>query len=487
MTAITNYRILLIDDDTKFHQKMRSIFGKDYEFDGAIDEKKATEKLNTNQYDLIWLDLDLAYGDFRKGLENIKPFSELAKGTPVIVVSNDSRTSTVVDAIKEGATDYLCKGDFDIDYWDDRFRKHIEDAKQRQKQAKLTQMVRIVPPKHEKNTPLDAFIGNSSQITELKKTLQVLSQNYQISVLLMGETGVGKEVAAHYLHACSLRKDKPFVAINLSAIPRELMESTLFGHKKASFTGAEKDQIGLFQEANTGVLFLDEIGDIEQQIQVKLLRFLEDKIIRPVGGKEIQLDVQVIAATNVNLKVSVEDGRFRKDLYERLNGFIVTIPTLRERKEDIEPLCQFFTQQKLNNIAEQSVIDRFYQYNWSGNVRELRNTLESMQIKALILNKDKASIDCLPEELRELKSYTIPQITEQIQNKPKDNTGNAQMIKHLDFVENELKNNSSKSHIAQQMGKTADDLLYLIKKKYYPKNMQLFTNYPRICNAYNLK
>ncbi len=147
---------------------MRSIFGKDYEFDGAIDEKKATEKLNTNQYDLIWLDLDLAYGDFRKGLENIKPFSELAKGAPVIVVSNDSRTSTVVDAIKEGATDYLCKGDFDIDYWDDRFRKHIEDAKQRQKQAKLTQMVRIVPPKHEKNTPLDAFIGNSSQITELK-------------------------------------------------------------------------------------------------------------------------------------------------------------------------------------------------------------------------------------------------------------------------------------------------------------------------------
>ncbi len=136
------------------------------------------------------------------------------------------------------------------------------------------------------------------------------------------------------------------------------MESTLFGHKKGSFTGAEKDQIGL-SRSQYGCIVLDEIGDIEQQIQVKLLRFLQDKIIRPVGGKEIQLDVQVIAATNVNLKVSVEDGIFRKDLYERLKSFIVNIPPLRERKEDIEPLCQFFTQQKLNNIAEQSVIDVF--------------------------------------------------------------------------------------------------------------------------------
>lgn len=476
MENIANYKILLIDDEPIFHQKMRIAFVSSYVFDGATDEEKARNKLTDNEYDLIWLDLDLGYnGDFRKGLKNIESFSKLAKGAPIIVVSNDNRTSTVVDAIKEGATDYLCKRDFDITYWKGRFTKHIEEAKQRQKQAKLEEMVRPAQ-KNKATTPIDTFIGNTLQIIEVKETLKKLGQlEREFPVLLTGETGVGKEVAAHYLHAFSKRKDQSFVAINLSAIPINLMESALFGHKKGAFTGAEKDQIGLFEEANGGVLFLDEIGDIEQQIQVKLLRFLEDKIIRPIGGKEMQLDVQVIAATNVNLKIAVEEGKFRRDLHERLKAYIVYIPSLRDRKEDIEPLCQFFTQQKLNDIADEQVVERFYQYNWSGNVRELRNTLNAMQIKALILGENKATLDCLPEELRQLKSYTTTNTPAQ-----------SEMLKQLHSVEEALKNNESKANIAQKMGKTADDLLYLIKKKYYPKNPSLFINYPHICEAYKL-
>lgn len=473
-----NYNILLIDDELDFHAKMRHTMTRHFVFDGAYDMKQAHEKLKNpnNRYDLIWLDLKLAgYANFREGLPNIEELSPY--NLPIVVVSNDGCTSTAVGAIKLGAVDYLCKGDFEPAYWSQCLRKNIEEFKRKAKEASLKELVRH-PTTHQASTDGETFIGNTPEMQTIKKELQKLSEFPNTSVLLLGETGVGKEVAAQYLHRHSTRKNKPFVAVNLSNTSREIMESVLFGHKKGTFTGADKDHIGIFEEANGGILFLDEIGDIDPHIQVRLLRFLQDKVIRPIGGKEIKLDVQIVSATNANLRTAIEQKTFREDLYQRLSGYCVTLPPLRNRKEDIEALCGFFTQKKLDQIATPELIERFYTYHWPGNVRELSRTLESMNIKAKILDKERADLECVAEELRKI-AKKMPEIAQ-------ESHARTMAAQELNGIECALINSKNKEEAAKKLGKTADQLLYLVKKKYYPSYPDLFSDYLNICKAYQI-
>lgn len=482
-----NYRLLLVDDDTAFHQKMRVAFTQYYVFEGARSRDEALFQLNKHPpFDLILLDLNLNdHEDYRAGLNNIPIIAQQAPHTPIIVISNHRQAATIVDAVQKGAVDYFAKADFgDIEhirFWQQRITQHITDARNRQQQQQLTQMVLSDARTDKvKTSPIDAFVGSSPEMQSIKKQLSIVAQQDTIiNLLILGESGVGKEVAARYFHAQSKRCHCPFVAINLSAIPYDLLESELFGHKKGAFTNALSDKVGLLEQAQGGIVLLDEIGEISPNLQVKILRFLQDHCIRPVGGdRDLRLDVQVIAATNADLQKAVDTGSFRLDLLQRLKDYTITLPPLRKRKEDIAELCQFFTQKTLPQLANQAVIDRFMHYHWPGNVRELASTLRQTELKMVILAQAVATLDCLPAEMNQISPYSHHSTP-----LPPHHT---ELLNTLNHIEQALQNHTPKAQIAQQLNKTADDLLYFIKKKHFIQQPQLFAQYPNICKAYKL-
>ena len=274
------------------------------------------------------------------------------------------------------------------------------------------------------------------------------------------------------------------------------MESELFGHVKGAFTGAIHHRKGAFEEAQRGILFLDEIGEIDKSTQTKLLRAIEQKAIKPVGGNQlINLDIQIVSATNKNLEELVNKGEFREDLYHRLCGYKITIPPLRERKEDIIPIAEYLLKDELSNAAEQEVIDRFLAYNWSGNVRELANALNQMNVESLIRDKEKATLECLPEKIRmfsartafiipsKAKDISLSHTSEAVTLDPKRKTA----IIELDAIERALKETGGKkSKAAALLDKKADDLRYSIKKKFFPNYPELFSKYPLISKVYDL-
>lgn len=499
--------ILLIEDDHTYTQQMQWAFEPDFTITIVTNTnnmskgkelaqhliKKTEENLRQHTYDAIWLDLDLTgFGNFKEGLPNIQRFQALAPNTPIIVVSSDGSTSTVVVAIQNGAVDYLCKGDYDYTYWRDCFTKHINQARLEHRDKKLKKEVTQTATQQQ-------FIGETESIVKIRKQLEKVGQLGNVTVLLLGETGVGKEVAAKYLHETGSRKNKPFVPINLSAIPEKLVESTLFGHKKGAFTGAEKDYKGILEEADGGIVFLDEIGDAPYEVQTKLLRFLEDGKVRPTGGQEKQLDVQVIAATNVDLKTAIIEKKFRQDLYERLKTFTINIPPLRERKNDLDLLCQYFQQKSLIELVDETTLALLNSYHWPGNVREFRNALKSMNIKALIIEKEKATIDCLTDELLQfleqqqklptINHYAIYISANMADNSPAQNAhilGQQQAVIELNAIEQALmRAKGKKTKAAQQLLKNTDQLLYTVKKN-FAEHPDLLAQYPFICAAYNL-
>ena len=282
--------VLIIDDEPDFNQKLR-IGMRSFDYDEALTVEASKGKLRDNSYDLILLDLNLNPATERlDGLDLIQPIKKTHPATPLVVITADEKTETVVTAMKLGADDFLRKSNFDLLAWKKKFELLIENRA-------LNQRIRNL--EEEKYQ----FVGNSSGIREIRKTLDILADNPDVTVLITGETGSGKEVSARYLHQRSKRRNKAFVPVNLAAFQDTLIESALFGHKKGAFTGAASDRMGYFRKADGGILFLDEIGDLTLSSQGKFLRFLEDKIINVVGDeKDIQLDVQVLSATNKDLK-----------------------------------------------------------------------------------------------------------------------------------------------------------------------------------------
>lgn len=463
-------KILVIDDDTVFIDKMKISF-RSYEFDSAGDRSQAVDKCKNNVYDLIMLDLKLnPYSEELDGLGLIGPLKSMNSFIPLIVVTADEKIDTVITAMKLGADDFLRKSSYDLLSWQKKFDLLIENRTLSRRLAEV-------------ETESYPFIGNSLQVLQIKRILESLANDSNITVLITGETGVGKEVAARYLHKSGARKKKPFIAVNLSVFQDSLIESSLFGHKKGAFTGANYDRQGYFLKANGGVLFLDEIGNIPESIQVKLLRFLETKIINKLGDeKEIKLDVQIIAATNQDLKILCSAGKFREDLYYRLKNFEVSIPPLRSRKDDIIDLLRYYFKssgyENLEAISENHLLNYLKEYSWPGNIRELRNTVDTILLRSKVLSKKILDKDCLPQDIIILKS-SINQID--INTTPDEEIPYNEKIILIDLqaIDNALKKTyGKKSEAANTLNMNSDRLRYKILKysREYPELINQFSS-----------
>ena len=469
--------ILIIDDEPEFNQKLR-IGMPGFDYTEALTIEDASRQLNANDYNLILLDLNLDPAtDELEGLGLIRPIKDRHPTTPLVIVTSDEKTETVVTAMKFGADDFLRKSNFDILAWRKKFELLIEN------QALNLRITNLESEQF-------PFIGNSSKIKEIKKALEILADNPDVTVLITGETGVGKEVAARYLHQHSKRCKNPFVPVDLSAIQDTLIESSLFGHKKGAFTGADYEREGFFRKANGGILFLDEIAEINPAMQVKILRFLESKTIQVVGDeKDIKLNVQIIIATNKELKGQVSAGKFREDLYYRIKNFQIEIPPLRYRKEDVKDILTYyinrFGYRNHDRIISQDVKEKLLGYDWPGNIRELKNAVDYMLLRQKIQNKSIIDSDCLPEEMQTQQNTPLRKDV-QYADGLNDSLKNQIARIELSYIEEALKRTSGqKQKAAQLLEMTLDDMRYRVKKysEYYP---EILKDYPDIKKKYKL-
>ncbi len=411
-------KALVVDDERNIRQVLKVVL-EDFGFETleASSVKEAISILTEEAISFILVDLKLPDGT---GIDILRFINERELEVESVIITAFASSNTAVEAMKLGAYDYITKP-FDL--------------------SELKLIVRNVKEKlilerklHEREkVEEDEFIGNSPPILKLKETVKKIAP-YDVDVLIVGESGTGKEVIAKRIHKLSNRKNKPFIAINCASLPSELLESELFGYKKGAFTGATSSKLGLIKAADGGTLFLDEIGDMPLKLQAKLLRFLEEREVRPLGSTDrVPVNVRVIAATNKDIEGEVEKGNFREDFYYRLSKFIIRVPPLRQRREDIPLLVEHFIKvfsQKYGKKIER-VDTEFIEYLMShplkGNVRELKNIVE----REVILSDD-GKIDCkhcvqipppyplkltenglnLKEALRDLEIHLIKQALE---------------------------------------------------------------------------
>src|SRR5579885_1603721 len=355
--------ILVVEDE----EKLRRVLGMHlsaagYEVRAAGTAEEAIKY--AGDADLILTDLRLPGMD---GLALIEKLNAQNSQAPVIVMSAFGTVENAVEAMKKGAVDFLPKP-FSLDHLSVVVEKALEVSKLRDENRQLREALG-------KKYQFENIIGRSPAMQEIFATVERVAGT-RATVLLCGESGVGKDMIARAIHQHSPRRDRPFVKINCTAIPENLMESELFGYEKGAFTGANTSKPGKFEQADTGTVFLDEIGDVPASIQVKLLRILQERQFERLGSNVTRnVDVRVIAATNVDLRAALEQGRFREDLYYRLNVVPINIPPLRERKEDIPFLADHFAK-KFGGELSESAIERLMSYHWPGNVRELENVVE---------------------------------------------------------------------------------------------------------------
>jgi len=355
--------ILVIEDE----EKQRRVVGlhlaaADYEVKGAGTAEEGWKL--AGDVDLILTDLKLPGMD---GLELLEKLKAQNSHTPVVVMSAFSTVENAVEAMKRGAVDFLPKP-FSLDHLSVVVEKALEVSNLRSENRELREALG-------QRYQFENIIGSSPAMQEIFATIMRVAPT-RATVLLAGESGVGKDMIARAIHQHSPRKDRPFVKINCTAIPENLMESELFGYEKGAFTGANISKPGKFEQANTGTVMLDEIGDVPPSVQVKLLRILQEREFERLGSnKTQQTDVRVIAATNVDLRAALEQGTFREDLYYRLNVVPMNIPPLRERKDDIPYLVEHFAK-KFNGEISEGAMERLVSYHWPGNVRELENVIE---------------------------------------------------------------------------------------------------------------
>lgn len=365
-------RILVVDDEESIREFLEIMLKKEnYEVTIAEDGLRAKEILTKKSFDMVISDMQMPN---MTGIELLKYVKETYPDVVFMMITAFGTTETAVDAMKMGAYDYVTKP-FKID----EVRLNIANAL---RSKNLETEVRVLKKELVKEYSFQNIIGNSAPMHAIFDLIKRVSQA-PTNVLITGESGTGKEVVAKAIHYNGPLKDKPFVTINCGAIPENLMESEMFGHKKGSFTGAIVDKVGLFEVADDGTLFLDEVGELPLSIQVKLLRAIQERVIRRVGATEdLKIEVRIIAATNRNLEEMVNKGTFRQDLFYRLNVIGIRTPSLRERADDIPILANHFLKkynEKLNkNITGISTeaMDILKSYNYPGNVRELENMIE---------------------------------------------------------------------------------------------------------------
>ncbi len=392
-------KILVVDDEEDILNILKFLLEREgYEVDITSDGEEAIKKIERNYYDIVLTDLRLPGINGMVVLEKTK---EIRPSIEVVIMTAYASIESAVEAIKKGASDYIVKPFINEDL-KMRLRRILEHKK-------LQREVEILKYQLSQKITGDLFFGTSLQMQEILKLLEKIIPT-KSTVLILGESGTGKGVLAEFIHYNSPRKDKPFISINCSAIPENLLESELFGYKKGAFTGAVSDKKGLIELANEGTLFLDEIGDMPLNLQAKILKFLESGEFIPLGDTvKKQVDVRVIAATNKDLEALIKEGKFREDLYYRLNVIEIKIPPLRERKEDIPALTYFFIDKlsrehgkKIKGITSEALTS-LMQYNWPGNVRELKNVIE----RAIILaTEEYITLNELPERIKGEKNLS---------------------------------------------------------------------------------
>jgi DNA-binding NtrC family response regulator len=356
-------KILVIEDEEK-HRRVLGLHlsSRGFEVKAAGTAEEGLK--HAADADLVLTDLKLPGMDGISMMEQLRSQNSTAL---VIVMSAFGTVEVAVEAMKKGAVDFLPKP-FSLDHLTVVVEKALEVRKLRDENRELREALG-------KRYQFENIIGRSAPMQEIFATVERIAPT-RATVLLCGESGVGKDMIARAIHHHSPRKDTPFVKINCTAIPENLMESELFGYEKGAFTGANTSKPGKFEQANTGTVFLDEIGDVPPSVQVKLLRVLQEREFERLGSnKTMHADVRVIAATNVDLRAALEQGTFREDLYYRLNVVPINIPPLRERKEDIPYLADYFAQ-KFGGQLSEGAVETLMNYYWPGNVRELENVIE---------------------------------------------------------------------------------------------------------------
>lgn len=368
-------KILIIEDEAAIRRVLKKILSEEndsYEVFEAEDGLKGIEIIKNDDFDLVLCDIKMPKMD---GVEVLEAAKKIKPEIPFVMISGHGDLDTAVNTMRLGAFDYISKPP-DLNRLLNTVRNALDKKELVVENKKLKKKV-------SKNYEM---IGESEAILHIKKMIDKVAPT-DARVLITGPNGTGKELVAHWLHQKSERSKGPMVEVNCAAIPSELIESELFGHVKGAFTGASKDRAGKFEAANGGTIFLDEIGDMSLSAQAKVLRALQENKIQRVGNdKDIKVDVRVIAATNKDLKKEIEAGRFREDLYHRLAVILIQVPALNERREDIPLLINFFSEKiaKEQGITKktfsESAIKLLQNYNWTGNIRELRNVVERLMI-----------------------------------------------------------------------------------------------------------
>lgn len=386
-------KVLIVDDEGGMRHMLSVLLQREgYEIETAEDGRQGLDKIKNETYDLVLCDIRMPEMD---GLSFLEATKKLKADLPVIMMSAFGNVDTAIEAMKKGAYDYVSKP-FKADEILLRLQRLSAQENLVHENENLKRVLH-------QQTNFNNIIARSPRMLDIFDTIRKIA-DYRTTVLITGESGSGKELIARAIHFNSPRANKPFVAINCSAIPDTLLESELFGYVKGAFTGANKDKKGLFEEANGGTLFLDEVGDLPVPLQVKLLRVIQEEEIRRVGSSTTQkVDVRLITATLKDLSHEMKAGNFREDLYYRLNVLPIHIPPLRERKEDIPLLVEHFLQKFSKEMAKdvKSVLPEALQqltdYSWPGNVRELENTIE----RAMVLEvSDHLTPENLPDVVR---------------------------------------------------------------------------------------
>lgn len=385
--------ILIIDDE----EKLRALLARIIELEGFVVSEAGTckaglKKLEQIQVDIVLCDVKLPDGD---GIELVKQIKSKYPAIEIIMLTAHGNIADGVQAIKNGAFDYITKGDDN--------NKIIPLVYRAKDKVALSERILQLEKQVGEKFSFDKILGKSKALQQAIDLAKKVAMP-DITVLLSGETGTGKEIFAQAIHLASSRNNKPYVAINCAAFNKELLESELFGHKAGAFTGALKDKKGLFEEAHTGTIFLDEVGEMPLELQAKLLRVLESGEFIKVGeAKTTKVNVRIISATNRDLQQEIDAGHFRQDLFYRLSAFQIRLPSLKERISDIELLAHSFLERYMLKVNKQitdispEFISALKQYHWPGNIRELKNVIE----RSVILTDEKElSIDSLPFELQ---------------------------------------------------------------------------------------
>ncbi|WP_281991032.1 sigma-54-dependent transcriptional regulator [Aquimarina aggregata] len=404
-------KILIVEDDVAFCTMLKTFLQKkEYEVTTAFSGNEAIPKIKEDVFDVVLTDVRLPDRD---GITLLEEIHKSNPKTQVIIMTGYAEINMAVNAIKQGAFDYISKPfnpDTILQTIEKALHTEVVSANTTQKENK-----KETPAKTKKDAN-HAFVRGVSDASKKLNEYVALVAPTRMSVLVVGDSGTGKEYVASSIHKGSKRSEKPFVAVDCGAIPKEIASSEFFGHIKGSFTGAVTDKVGHFEAANGGTLFLDEIGNLSYELQVQLLRALQERKIKPVGSnKEIEVDIRVIAATNEDLSNAVKEGDFREDLYHRLNEFTIKVPPLRDRIEDLMLFANHFLEESNVELDKHvvgfgdEVLEAFKKYDWPGNLRELKNIVKR---SVLLSQGDMITLDILPNDIayasqNESKTYGL--------------------------------------------------------------------------------